>query len=155
EYAKCSKAEITPVISSLLAAGVLVKETHRHQYYRISTRSLCEELQTLLAPKMEGRNKCYSDHSPLPDLKYCRSCHGHLAGWVGRRVAEQLQLKGYLIKYRVKEKYEFELTAEGELFFTHLGIDLDHLRNKGGILAKACLDFSERIHHLGGKLGVA
>lgn len=121
EYARCSETEMTAAINVLLDVGILVKETHRHHYYRILNQPFCEELKTLLMPKMRGRNKRYSDQSQQSELSYCRSCHGHLAGWVGRRVAEQLQFKNYLVKHRVGEKYEFELTPEGEVFFTALG----------------------------------
>jgi hypothetical protein len=47
------------------------------------------------------------------------------------------------------------LTKAGERFFSALGIDLDAAANGRRPLCRACLDWSERRHHLAGTLGAA
>jgi len=47
------------------------------------------------------------------------------------------------------------ITKAGERFFSALGIDLNALANGRRPLCRACLDWSERRHHLGGALGAA
>ncbi|MEM5681149.1 hypothetical protein AAHB46_19090 [Bacillus paranthracis] len=59
--------------------------------------------------------------------------------------------KGYLIK---NDLY-FHITKTGQEFFKELGIDLNEFKQKRSILAKACLDWTEREHHLAGSLGNA
>src|SRR5699024_8190152 len=66
-----------------------------------------------------------------------------------------MQEEKLLIRQRVSAKYAFLLTDKGESFFKELSIETDALQKNGGTFAKACLDFSERKHHVGGKLGVA
>ena len=47
------------------------------------------------------------------------------------------------------------LTKTGERFFSTSGIDIDAIANGRRPLCRACLDWSERRHHLGGALGAA
>jgi len=55
----------------------------------------------------------------------------------------------------VPEDRDFQLTEAGEAFFAGLGIDLDAARSKRRMLARQCLDWSERRPHLAGSLGAA
>jgi hypothetical protein len=48
-----------------------------------------------------------------------------------------------------------ELTAEGQRLFREFGIDTAVLANQKRAFCRACLDWSERRHHLAGALGAA
>jgi len=48
-----------------------------------------------------------------------------------------------------------ELSAEGCRFFRKLAIDTDALAAQKRAFCRACLDWSERRHHLAGALGAA
>jgi hypothetical protein len=48
-----------------------------------------------------------------------------------------------------------ELTAEGQRLFRKLRIDTDALSREKRAFCRACLDWSERRHHLAGALGAA
>lgn len=47
------------------------------------------------------------------------------------------------------------LTDQGRAWFLQLGIDTDALANSKRTFCRACLDWSERRHHLAGALGSA
>lgn len=155
DYAGIPSQDITGFIDNLKQAGLIVPENHRHHYFRLADDAAMKAVKSVLQPDLGDKQKRYSDDDELSDLTYCRSCHGHLAGEVGVKIADKMQQRKMLVRQRKGEKYEFLLTDKGEAFFSDLNIDTDYLRGKGGIFAKACLDFSERKHHLGGKLGVA
>jgi hypothetical protein len=55
-----------------------------------------------------------------------------------------------------QRKQDIELTAEGQHFLTDtLQISADSLAHPRRPLCRACLDWSERRHHLAGTLGAA
>jgi hypothetical protein len=55
-----------------------------------------------------------------------------------------------------QKKQDIELTTEGERFLAkHLQISPDMLTHPRRPVCKACLDWSERRHHLAGTLGAA
>jgi len=68
-----------------------------------------------LYAELNGKEKCYSNEDGLPNIKYCRSCHGHLAGKVGVTTAQKMQEEKLLIRQRVLDKYEFLLTNKGKV----------------------------------------
>lgn len=149
-YNGIDKDRAGSILNQLIEEGKLEIEQHRFCYYRLIQR---EEMADDAV--YHEKPKIYPLEWPLPPIKYCRSCHGHLAGKVGVEVAHRLQEKRYIVKEKQGLEYIFHLTSAGAHFFEALGINVTALRNKPGKLAKACLDFSERKHHLGGRLGVA
>ncbi len=50
---------------------------------------------------------------------------------------------------------DFELSESGHEFFRRFGIDPEAARGARRVFARACLDWSERRHHLAGALGAA
>src|SRR5258708_7181143 len=76
----------------------------------------------------------------------------HLAGDLGGQMLDSLRERR-LVK---QKKQEIELTPEGERFLAkHLQISPDMLTHPRRPVCKACLDWSERRHHLAGTLGAA
>lgn len=57
----------------------------------------------------------------------------------------------YWVTSRFKEK-QYDLTDEGEVWLRSIGINASH-RHGGHGFARACLDWSERRHHVAGELG--
>lgn len=47
----------------------------------------------------------------------------------------------------------YDVTPEGRVWFEALGVDVEALRSPRGV-ARQCLDWTERRHHLAGPLGV-
>ena len=86
-----------------------------------------------------------------PALRKARVCYDHLAGEVGVRIYESLMQRRAL----VPGVDGLELTAEGQRLFQKLRIDTDALSKEKRAFCRACLDWSERRHHLAGALGAA
>ncbi len=148
-------ASITPQTASfhlarLMEQGWVVMEKHgRYRYYRLAGREAAQILEQFLAmcPVPEVRSLKQAQH--MDQLRYGRTCYDHLAGQIGVGLTTALVERGYLLS----QDGSFAVSQEGETFFTELGIDMVQLRRKRRAFAHACLDWSERKHHLGGALG--
>jgi hypothetical protein len=84
-------------------------------------------------------------------MRKARVCYDHLAGEIGVAIYEGL-LKKHALAPAVAG---LELTAEGQRLFREFGIDTAVLANQKRAFCRACLDWSERRHHLAGALGAA
>ena len=87
-----------------------------------------------------------------PALRRARICYDHLAGDLGVQMLDSLR-KQRLVR---QTKQDIELTGEGKRFMAEaLQIDTEALAHPRRPVCKACLDWSERRHHLAGTLGAA
>ncbi|MBP0578938.1 helix-turn-helix transcriptional regulator [Labrys sp. LIt4] len=139
-------------LAKLLAGGLLAVETEgRHRYYRLAGGHVAEALERLsvLAPDQPVRRKAISGKAR--ELRYCRCCYDHLAGQVGVAVTQGLVEHGYLVPAADKQ---FRVTASGHAWFNSIGLDVAALKPTARGLARQCLDWTERSHHLAGPLGV-
>ncbi len=82
-----------------------------------------------------------------PALKAARSCYGHLAGEAGVALREALEAAAYL---RLEDG-AYRLTESGGRWAETLGLDVDG--RDPAKHARACLDWTERKPHIGGRLG--
>jgi len=87
-----------------------------------------------------------------PALRHARVCYDHLAGDLGVQMLDSMTKQRWLRQ----RKQDIELTAEGGRFLTDtLQISADALAHPRRPVCRACLDWSERRHHLAGTLGAA
>jgi hypothetical protein len=86
-----------------------------------------------------------------PALRKARVCYDHLAGEIGVSIFEGLLKKRAL----VQRGDDLTLTVAGQRLFRNLRIDTDTLASQKRAFCRACLDWSERRHHLAGALGAA
>lgn len=138
-------------LTKLVEADLLVVRAQgRHHFYRMASPEVGEVLQALLriAPSTKAKPAARRRN----EICFARTCYGHLAGVLGLSVAEALQKKGVI---EAEGEKNFLVTAKGERFFSGLDIDLQELRAGRRLLARQCLDWSERKPHLGGALGQA
>ncbi len=148
-------ASITPQTASFHLArlseqGWIQTEKHgRYRYYRLAGSETAHKLEQFLAicPVPEVRSLKQSQQ--MDRLRYGRTCYDHLAGHVGVSLTEALLQQGRLIV----QDGSFEVSEAGVELFTAIGLDVPQLRRKRRAFAHACLDWSERKHHLGGALG--
>lgn len=82
-----------------------------------------------------------------PALKAARRCYGHLAGEAGVKLREALEAAGHL---RLHDD-AYRLTESGRRWAEALGLDTDD--RDAARHARACLDWTERQPHIGGRLG--
>ncbi|NLS21355.1 helix-turn-helix transcriptional regulator [Rhizobium sp. P40RR-XXII] len=150
-------ASVTPQTASshlgkLLAGGLLAVETQgRHRYYRLAGSHIALALETLasIGPTESVRRKPLTRGAQK--LRFARCCYDHLAGRVGIAVTHGLLEKGFLV---AAEKKRFDLTPAGTKWFDRMGVDTTAIKPTRYGLARQCLDWTERQHHLAGPLGV-
>src|SRR5215831_9165657 len=95
----------------------------------------------------QGRHRYFR----LSGSDVARVCYDHLAGDAAVRMYDRLQTAGMI----AATADALRLTKAGERFFSDVAIDLDALARGRRPLCRACLDWSERRHHLAGALGSA
>ena len=138
-------------LSKLLEGKLLSAEVQgRHRYYRLASPevgALMEALATLAPRTKEPVRRKTDETYPLA---FARTCYTHLAGTLAVQINDALQKRGILIPRRDKQ---YRVTDEGRLWFAKLGIDIAGVECNRSNLARQCLDWTERRHHLAGALG--
>ena len=140
-------------LSKLEAGGLVEQEKQgRHRYYRLSDPDVAAVLEGLEGLAARAGHMRVRTGPKDPALRHARICYDHLAGDLGVHMLDSMKTQR-LIRQR---KQDIELTAEGERFLTDtLQISADALAHPRRPLCRACLDWSERRHHLAGTLGAA
>lgn len=150
--ARITAQTVSSHLSKLLQAALVTVEAQgRHRYYRIGREDVATAVESILAvtghPLSTGDNK----FNGLEPIKLARFCYDHLAGRLGVELLAALKRE----KFLAQEEKAFTCTASGQVFFDGLGIPVRKLQEQRRRFACTCLDWSERIPHLGGALGCA
>jgi DNA-binding transcriptional ArsR family regulator len=152
------QAGITPQTASshlakLEAGGLIEPEKQgRHRYYRLTGSDVAGVLEGLAGLAARAGHMRVRTGPKDPALRRARICYDHLAGDLGVQMLDSMK-KQKLIR---QSKETIELTGEGKRFMANaLQIDADTLAHPRRPVCKACLDWSERRHHLAGTLGAA
>jgi len=139
-------------LSKLLDGGlVTVEREGRHRYYRLAGGHIAEALERLAAIRRQEPVRRKALSSKGKRLRFARCCYNHLAGELGVCVAQSLQHRGFLVAAPNKR---FEITTFGATWFASVGVDIQTLTPSRRGLARQCLDWTERTHHVAGPLGV-
>jgi DNA-binding transcriptional ArsR family regulator len=139
-------------LSKLLAGGLVAVETEgRHRYYRLAGPHIAQAIEHLAAIRPTGPVRRKALSADEKELRFARCCYDHLAGQMGVAVAEGLQERGFIVP--AAEKL-FTVTVAGVEWFGSIGLDVSALKPTRRGLARQCLDWTERTHHLAGPLGV-
>ena len=136
-------------LAKLVEGGLLETERNgRHRYYRLADPSIASAIESLavIAPRRPASS--LKQARVGSELQAARTCYNHLAGALGVALFEALQRQRLLTP-------ELEVTSRGAKRFRELGIALDELAGRRRPLARRCLDWTERRHHLAGSLGAA
>jgi DNA-binding transcriptional ArsR family regulator len=136
-------------LRKLLDASLIQLERQgKHCYYRLANERVAATLESLaaLAPVREPLRKS----ERVQRLRFARSCYRHLAGILAVNLTQSLLNRNYLI---TNAGPAFSLTDRGQQCFRELGVNLESTRPDKP--TRACLDWTERRHHLGGPLGAA
>jgi DNA-binding transcriptional ArsR family regulator len=148
--AKIAPATASQHLSRLTDGELLTVEAlGRHRYYRLADPKVAALPENMMA---------FAPTSVAPrapnvgfDLRFARTCYDHLAGTIATALYDQLQADGTLNV----TSGGITLTAAGTHRLQSLGIDTETMRAGRRPLARACLDWTERRHHLAGALGAA
>ncbi|NWL74604.1 helix-turn-helix domain-containing protein, partial [Bradyrhizobium elkanii] len=124
----------------------------RHRYYRLSDPDVADVLEGLQGIAARAGHMRVRTGPKDPALRRARICYDHLAGDLGVQMLDSMKRQ----KLVRQSKQAIELTGEGKRFMAEeLQIDADALTHPRRPVCKACLDWSERRHHLAGTLGAA
>jgi DNA-binding transcriptional ArsR family regulator len=141
-------------LAKLLEGRLLsVERQGRHRYYRLASSEVADAVEALLvltAPqrRLDGT----AARADTGTLKHARTCYGHLAGWLGVRVTEGLQERGFISEFNAKT---YAVTSSGRMWLEALKIRVPPSTIPQEKLARRCLDWTERRHHIAGTLGCA
>lgn len=147
-------ANVTPQTASahlkhLAMAGMTVSlRSGRHVYHRIANArvaSVLEGIATLSTIDHIHRN-ARSSH----ETKLARSCYNHIAGKLGVLITERLSALNVL-------RIENDVVLPGSSYQAFLKDTAIDVQPTGAAqpLAKLCLDWTERRHHMSGPLAIA
>jgi DNA-binding transcriptional ArsR family regulator len=152
------QAGITPQtasshLSKLESGGLIEPEKQgRHRYYRLTGPDVAGVLEGLAGLAARAGHMRLRTGPKDPALRRARICYDHLAGDLGVQMLDSMK-KQRLVRH---SQQSIELTAEGTRFMAKaLQIDAQALAHPRRPVCKACLDWSERRHHLAGTLGAA
>lgn len=145
-------AGVTPSTASahlqrLIAGGLLrVERQGRHRYFQLADERIAESLENLA--RQAPRPSAALRPDPTREmLSHARTCYRHLAGRLGVAWYGALEREGILRSRRGVP----QLIRGGIRRLADLGLSLPD--EATGVEGKACLDWTERSHHLGGALG--
>lgn len=124
----------------------------RSRFYQLRDASVAKALEALmhLAHPKATRATGTAAHV-APRLTHARTCYDHLAGAVAVSIAERMKEKSWL----VPKKDDFVLTSSGERYLISFGLEVEVAKASRRRFAYPCLDWSERVDHIGGALGAA
>jgi DNA-binding transcriptional ArsR family regulator len=148
--AQASPQSIGMHLGKLLDADLLsVEKQGRHKYYRFSNKEVAYAVEAManLVPKREIAS--IKKTEKYPPIKFCRTCYDHLAGKIGVALTDSLLEQ----KIIIEKNSVFEISLEGEKWFSDFGIDISEAQKQKRIFLKPCLDWSERRNHIAGSIG--
>ncbi|WP_064750290.1 ArsR/SmtB family transcription factor [Solirubrobacter soli] len=152
ERAEVSRSLASSHLRKLELGGLVrVEPRGRQRLYRLASQSIADALEVLilLAPALPV-SSLRGAHA-RDELRRGRLCYDHLAGRAGVALTEHLVTAGLL----VPGGGDFAVSPAGKRAFAELGIDTAALYARPRPLTRACMDWSERRHHLAGSLGAA
>lgn len=147
-----SPSAASPHLARLVEGGVLnVQRQGRHRYYQLATPAIARVLEILLTVAPAQTVSSLSNVQRRNKLWAARTCYDHLAGALGVDLFDRLVRTGML----VEDTNIVTVSPAGVTFFHGFGIDVEKLHLGRRPVARPCLDWTERRHHLAGALGAA
>ena len=135
---------------------IAVERQGKHKYYRLANEQVALALESLasIAPwrnEVQARSEQHSSQHRDHGLRFARSCYRHLAGRLAIQIHDALISRNFISAAGEKQ---YGLTDEGERWLVSLPPSKDVMLTQRDRVGRACLDWTERHHHLGGPLGV-
>lgn len=128
---------------------IAVEKQGRHRYYRLTSPDVAHAIHALMAVAASGPKRHHPIGPKDEALRLARTCYDHMAGRLAIALADALAGNGYVILADGAGL----VTDEGRRFFCDFGIDLEETTRSRRPLCRTCLDWSERLPHLAGRLG--
>ena len=131
-------------------AGLLtVVSQGRHRYFRLANDEAAGLIETMLGFSARAGHLRTRPGPRDAEMRRVRTCYDHLAGEIAVGLFSRLEALGAF----VHRGGALDLTSIGLEQFGIVGIDPSRMQNGRAATCRACLDWSERRHHLGGRAG--
>jgi len=131
---------------------VLTSDQGRERRVRLASPEVADLLESIAGLTLPGAAPATAAQGTRArELRFARTCYDHLAGIVGVRVT------GALVGRRWLRSHDDTFTAAPDLmtWLADHGHALPDDTRSRRPLARACLDWSERMPHLAGRVGAA
>jgi DNA-binding transcriptional ArsR family regulator len=152
DAAGASRSLASAHLRKLVDGGlVTVQPRGRQRLYEIAGPQVADAIEGLMQLSPPTQVRSLRDANRKENLRQARLCYDHLAGVLGVNVTEKLVDHGAL---EVADG-GFAVTDDGVVALGELGVDVPALQRLRRPLTRACLDWTERRHHLAGALGAA
>jgi DNA-binding transcriptional ArsR family regulator len=147
-----TKQTMSAHLAKLLDAALIeVEQQGRHRYFRLANEDVARLLESLMGVAFRTGAVRLISSPREPALRKARVCYDHLAGELGVSAYEAL-LRLQILRHSGDN---LELTEFGADWFARIGVNADEVAQHRRTFCRACLDWSERRHHLAGALGAA
>ena len=148
--ADVTKQTASAHLARLLDARLVAVESQgRHRYFRLADDDVAALLENLLGLAQHTGALRLRTGPREPALRKARVCYDHLAGDLGVYAFDAFRKRRWI----AYEDDGLTLSRSGARFCGDLGIDLDLRAARTRPICRACLDWSERRHHLAGVVG--
>ena len=135
-------------LAKLVDGEVLVVEAQgRHRYFRLAGSHVASLLEALMVFSSDAVPPLHTGPHD-PSLRKARICYDHLAGEMGVRLYDKMLEESWL-------DGDLAVTDLGRSRLMEIGLDVEALPASNRPLCRSCLDWSQRRHHLAGRLGKA
>jgi DNA-binding transcriptional ArsR family regulator len=145
-------------LAKLVRGGLVrVEQQGRWRYMRLAGPEVASAVEALalIAPANGRPPDSPCDEAADVAMREARTCYRHLAGRLGVAVTDALVRERWLVDPSEYTRH-FDVTQTGAEQLGRLGIAVRELRKpKRSALARKCLDWTERRHHLAGPLATA
>lgn len=146
--AQTASAHLAKLVETQLLA---VEKRGRNRYFRLASAQVARMLEEIMAVAVTRAPRYRPAWMRDEALRAARTCYDHLAGRLGVALAASLADRRLV----VLDEDGGEVTADGARFFDGLGIDLAAAGGRRRRFCRPCIDWSERLPHLGGAVGAA
>ena len=146
-------ATATAHLRRLVEGGLVkVRAQGRHRYHELADPQVAAALEALaqIAPPSPVRS--LREHTAALKLAEARTCYDHLAGRRGVELRDRLLTTGAV---RQVDDRDHVITSSGRALLLALDIDAVSLEASRRLLARSCIDWTERRPHLAGALPAA
>jgi DNA-binding transcriptional ArsR family regulator len=135
-------------LQRLVGSGILaVWKQGKFRYYRMAGEPAAEVIEALANFARKLASPRPRARTVEPDFGFARCCYSHLAGSLGVELGTLLVRRGYV---RIAHD-QAELTERGRRWATEQGFLAGPAR-RGRPELRLCLDWTERRHHLAGRI---
>ena len=147
-----TRQTISSHLAKLVDAGLVAVEPHgRHRYFRLAGHDIAELLESLMGVAFRTGAVRVRPGPREPALRKARVCYDHLAGELAVRAFDTL----VSLRVLAGAGPDLHVTPHGVAWFADFGAAPSPSAASRRATCRACLDWGERRHHLGGAYGAA